>query len=1002
MNEVSCKVFSFKFRALHAKGVSLESLVEGTSVPLTKLTNKKERIDWADYVAIMRNMRQHFSDEEYVELGRSFLDNPGLRFALVAARLLFSAKDFYRWMNKPRDGVGNQMFTCIVPMHRDVSETEVEIDLIVADGYEIVWDFFLLTLGNLEELPRLLGGPRAQVEMVRLERGARYHVVIPKGLPLFTRIRRWLTWPFTVRAAARELKAANESLLDQYQELEKARSTVARQAQHLRTAHTLNNLILRDVELVSLLDTIVRALVEEAGFAWAEVSLIGTEKDPARVARHGGEPHEPLIKRSLESGGGQTVGELLVAIHTGDSQQDREDLLTLVVPTLATGIQNVLYRTNLERLVEVRTAELTQARDQLAGTVAQLREAQEAREKFFGNISHEIRTPLTIIMLAAADIEARAGSALDGRARAGLIAVTDASRKLVRLVDELLLLAAGQEGKLRMHPEPTDLVALVRLLGAAWLPGAEQAKLTLDVRTPAALVARVDPVAIERVATNLVSNAIKYTPAGGSVEIELAEDADGIRLSVRDTGPGIDEELAGRLFGRFERSIGEDRRKTGTGLGLSLAKQLVEAHGGTIEAHRRPEGGAELRVLLPPSVVIPDAPMPTEPTLRLAPVPDRPPTVESGARLQPATVAKGTVLLAEDDTALAEMVAQLLSEEFVVHVAHDGLAALELVRAHQPQLLITDVEMPGMNGIELARNFREQVGDKLAPIIILSAVIDLGTRVAGLDAGAVDYVTKPFDPAELRARVRSQFRMRELAVRLQRAEQFSMLGILTSGLAHELRNPANGIVNAVGPLTDLLPPELLQPDHAVGQLLEAVRACAEQIGFLSKQLLGFRGGDADLEVRPAKIGEIVERSLLLSRRALVGIEVRNLLPRGLKVMCAPPLMTQVLTNLIENAGHAAAPDGWVEIRVNLDRGRCNLEIADSGPGVPPELRERVFEPFFTTKPTGKGTGLGLAVARSIIHKHGGILEIRDRESRPYFVIDLPHPENVEPPANTLS
>jgi len=102
--------------------------------------------------------------------------------------------------------------------------------------------------------------------------------------------------------------------------------------------------------------------------------------------------------------------------------------------------------------------------------VEQLRDVQQARERFFGNISHEIRTPLTIIMLAAADIEARAGAALDGRARAGLIAVTDASRKLVRLVDELLLLAAGQEGKLRLHPEPTDMVALVRLLAAAWLP----------------------------------------------------------------------------------------------------------------------------------------------------------------------------------------------------------------------------------------------------------------------------------------------------------------------------------------------------------------------------------------------------------------------------------------------------------------------------------------------------------------------------------------------------
>jgi hypothetical protein len=215
MNEVSCKVFSFKLRALQAKGVPLDVLVEGTSIPLTKLQNKKERIDWEDYAAVMRNARKYFSDEEYVELGRSYLHNPGLKFALVAARLLFSAKDFYRWMNKPRDGIGNQMFTCIVPSHREISETEIQIDLMLDEGYEMVWDFFVITLGNMEELPKLLGGPRAHVELTRLERGARYRVSIPKGVPLLTRVRRWLTWPFTVRAAARELKDAHESLLEQ-------------------------------------------------------------------------------------------------------------------------------------------------------------------------------------------------------------------------------------------------------------------------------------------------------------------------------------------------------------------------------------------------------------------------------------------------------------------------------------------------------------------------------------------------------------------------------------------------------------------------------------------------------------------------------------------------------------------------------------------------------------------------------------------------------------------
>src|SRR5262249_13069773 len=237
-----------------------------------------------------------------------------------------------------------------------------------------------------------------------------------------------------------------------------------------------------------------------------------------------------------------------------------DELLAFIAPTLAMALQNALsyqaladYRSGLERLVEERTGELRQARDQLAGTVVELREAQGARERFFGNITHEIRTPLSLILLAVADIQSRAGSMLDDRARGGLGAVNDAAHKLVRLVDELLLLAAGREDKLRTAPERTDLGALIAAVIAAWQPAAEAAGLVLTSQV-APVIAHVDPVALERIASNLVSNAVKYTPRGGSVAVELADEPDGIRLSVLDTGIGMSDDLHGRLFGRFERA----------------------------------------------------------------------------------------------------------------------------------------------------------------------------------------------------------------------------------------------------------------------------------------------------------------------------------------------------------------------------------------------------------------------------------------------------------------
>jgi signal transduction histidine kinase len=301
--------------------------------------------------------------------------------------------------------------------------------------------------------------------------------------------------------------------------------------------------------------------------------------------------------------------------------------------------------------------------------------------------------------------------------------------------------------------------------------------------------------------------------------------------------------------------------------------------------------------------------------------------------------------------------------------------------------------MPGINGIELSRRFREITGDRLAPIIVLSAMLDLGTRTAGLEAGAVDYITKPFEPLELRARIRAQFRMRELAVRLQRAEQLTAMGILTAGLAHELRNPANGIVNAVGPLADLLPRDLVRPETGVGQLIEVLTSCADQIGFLSRQLLGFRKGVVELDLRQIPVRELVQRAVSLAHPG--SVELRTDTPCDGVLKCAPPLLMQVLTNLLENAVYAAGPGGWVQIHTSANGSNFTVEVSDSGAGVPLQLRERVFEPFFTTKPSGIGTGLGLSLARDIVHRHGGILEIRDRGTHACFVVELPNYSSTE-------
>ena len=805
---------------------------------------------------MLRNAERWFDDDDLVAIGRSVFKHRALRFVFGIARLLMTPMGFHRWLNKPRDGVGNQFFTCVTPTFRELGPDTCDLELALPPGHEVASGFFLITKGNLIEMSTLFGYQPSEVTLEPLPHGARYRVRIPTKRTLRGRLWAALTWPFAARAVARELKAANETLVGQNEELQTAN-------------HDLEN-----------------------------------------------------------------------------------------------------YRTNLEKLVDERTA--------------QLREAQGAREKFFSHISHEIRTPLSLVILAAGDVESRGRDVLDTRAKQSLGSITDAARRLLRLVDELLLLAAGQEDKLELHKTPTDLVASLVQLHAAWRPAAENAGLELALRAPGKLVAKVDAVALERIATNLVSNAVKYTPREGSVAIELVDEPDGVRLSVFDTGVGIDAELGTRLFRRFERAKSAETLAVGTGIGLSLVKQLVEAHGGTIEALPRDAGGTEMRVMLPPCVRT-DEPVST----RSPRVLDRvtvPPPISSGQVFEARGISAGTILLAEDDPFLADQIATLLSERYTVVVGLDGQAALDLVGKHQPQLLITDVDMPRMTGLELAPRFRATVGDQLAPIIILSAVTDLGTRVAGLQAGAIDYVSKPFDPRELEARVHAQFRMRDLALRLYRAEQVSTLGMLTSGLAHELRNPANGIVNAIEPIREMLP---ATTPKGVSSLLDVLQDCAEQIGFMSSQLLGFRGGAA-LELHPANANELITRAASLAGRSLTGVTLKSPPGQERSVMCAPQLFVQVLSNLIENGAHAAGKGGWVEVRVQKsDTGGTVFEVTDSGQGVPVAIRDKIFEPFFTTKPQGVGTGLGLSVARAIVQRHAGLLEVRERGDQTAFVIELP-------------
>ena len=988
MKEVSCKVIAPLIRDAEKQRLPVNRFTDGMPYSLAHLRSGKERIAWHEFMRVMQNARAFWPhDDSIVELGRRIVISPIMAPLTIVARMLFSAKEVYFWVNKgPNQGAGNLLFTNILPACRETGPNRLEIELLVHDGYPVCREFLLLSKGGFIAVPQVLGLSPARVEMEELPSGARYQVQYPSGGGWLRRFFRLFAWPFTARAVARQLMDANQVLEARYQELDEARKVLALQATQLRTANSISQAIMGDLDLDRTSLTVVQLLVEVAGFAGAE-ARIATSVETEKVERsvRFGAPVDGCEPMRLQlAGKGQAIGELLLWLKDESERAERMELMKSLVPSVAIALDNALayhaladYRKNLERKVEQRTVEL--------------RDAMQSRDRIFANINHEIRTPLTLVLLATESVMRREGD-LSSKSRLEMAGVSDSARKLLRLVDELLLLAAGQAQRLTPDCVLCDLGELLERATAIWTPAAASRGLKLSAQLAAGCLAHVDEALFERVIGNLLSNAVKFTPSGGSIQVSLGRRNGQLRIEVRDTGIGIDDALYSRLFERFEKGHrAVNAHGGGSGIGLSLVRELVQAHGGAVGVERPTSGGSIFFVTLP-AAQAEAAPASKAPAHPLGPV-------DFGLQLsptQPVTMYEassppaGLILVAEDDPALAAAIANALTDEFNVLVAHDGIEALRLAELHKPDLLVSDVGMPGMDGLEVSRRFCSLPQNRLAPVLLVSARADVADRLAGFDAGAIDYILKPFNPAELRARVHSQLRLRRLALKLNESEKLAALGTMASGLAHEIRNPANAVVNALPPLVEQLPPELTSPESGTGQLLGVLSDASRQIAMLSRQLLGHtRAGQLELESVP--LPEVVARALTIIRPALGTIELRQRLDYAGPVRCAPPLMWQVFTNLIENAAHAAGPKGWIEIASYVENEACVVDVADSGPGVQPELRERIFEPFFTTKPPGKGTGLGLTTAREIARRHGGNLDVRPATRGTRFRLEIPIP-----------
>ncbi|GAA3752873.1 SpoIIE family protein phosphatase [Micromonospora maritima] len=428
----------------------------------------------------------------------------------------------------------------------------------------------------------------------------------------------------------------------------------------------------------------------------------------------------------------------------------------------------------------IASARTYQAQQRRAEELAELDRAKTA---FFSNISHEFRTPLTLIMGPVDELRGRMQDA-DPRIREELEVIRRNGLRLGRLVNSLLDFSRLEAGRMQARFEPVDLAAVTADLASVFRSAIERAGLTFEVDCPPLPGAvHIDPGMWEKVVLNLLSNALKFT-FDGSVRVELrAEDGQAV-LRVSDTGIGVAADEIPRLFERFHRiENARSRSGEGSGIGLALVQELVGLHGGTITASSTVRQGTCFTVRLPFGVAhLPADALAPAGTGRAAASAE--PFVQEALRWLPgdhsdldqgdmAPVdgpvtalrdgAPARVLVADDNADMREYLTRLLrSAGHRVEAVADGRAALEAARTRTPDLVVSDVMMPRLDGLQLVAALRTDPRTAGTPVLLLSARAGQEASIEGLEAGADDYLVKPFPAAELLARVRANVELARL------------------------------------------------------------------------------------------------------------------------------------------------------------------------------------------------------------------------------------------------
>ena len=709
-----------------------------------------------------------------------------------------------------------------------------------------------------------------------------------------------------------------------------------------------------------------------------------------------------------------------------------------------------------------------------------LAELDRAKTTFFSNVSHEFRTPLTLMLSPAEDALVDQDNPLPPPQQQRIEIIQRNGLRLLKLVNTLLDFSRIESDRISAVYESTDLAAFTAELASVFRSAIERANLRLVVDCPPLPEpVYVDREMWEKIVLNLISNAFKFTFTGTiTIRLHLVGNslrdskAEQVELAVQDTGIGIPATEIPRLFERFYQVKGaQGRTFEGSGIGLSLVQELVKLHGGTVAVSSVEGEGSCFRVLIPtgcthlPSEQIgatrtlastaTGAALYVEEALRwlteehesievvknqeerkaaFTPSYSHVSNIYSDARQ---TSASSRILLVDDNADMRDYLKRLLSERWQVETAANGAIALNLIQKQLPDLVLTDVMMPEMDGFQLLKTLRSDPITQSIPIILLSARAGEEATVEGLEAGADDYLIKPFSARELIARVETQLQMSRLRQELS-TNQFKNEFLMT--VTHELQAPLATILG----WARFLQTKSLDP-NTMARALAAIERNATIEAKLIKDLLdvaSILSGKLRLKSQMVDLASLIRNVTTTFREtaAAKNIQLVEIISDEVpsNVFADGDRLKQVIANLLENAIKFTPEGGRVEIQFltgveSLQPPKSTLgallgetprphwlpnsgglqtsdspqtwgargakfvqiTVSDTGIGIRPDFLPHVFDRFSQAEVPSRhapgGVGIGLAITRHIVELHHGTIKVASEGEGQgaTFVVKLP-------------